>query len=451
MSNNDTLQDQWSSKLGFILAATGAAVGLGNIWRFPYMAGTHGGSAFVILYLIFVTLIGLPIMVSEFLIGRRARRNSIDALSYLAKQNNHTKHWGALGWWGILGLMLTLAFYSVVSGWSIAYLFKSICGDFVHSDAHQVVLIWQNFLASPWTMLGWHTLFMCLTMGVIAAGVEQGLEKATKFMMPALYLILFALVIYACVEGNAKAAALFLFKFDYHKVTINVVVAALGHAFFTLALGAGALLVYGAYIPKRVHLVNSVFIIAGLDVLVAILSGLAIFPIVFALHLPPQSGPGLMFQSLPISFAHMHLGRFVGSLFFLLLLFASWTSSINIAEPMIVITMNRLKVKRWVAACIVGFIAWGLGIFSVLSFNLWSHVQFFNHSTLFDLTTNIPTDIVLPIGGIGFAIFAGWVMRRQQTLQEIGTSAIIYNIWRFLIRYIAPIAVLCVFISALIE
>jgi len=442
------LQDQWSSKLTFILAATGAAVGLGNIWRFPYMAGEHGGSAFVILYIAFVVLIGLPIMVSEFVIGRRARLNSIDALATLAKQNNRSKHWGLLGWWGAIGLLLTLSFYSVVSGWSIAYIVRSFSGTFNHLGPSQITLEWHNFLSNPWQLLGWHTLFMCLTMGVIVAGVQKGLENATKLMMPALYIILFGLVIYACTEGDAKSAVKFLFAFDYHKITPTVVIAALGHAFFTLALGAGALLTYGAYIPPRVPLVSSVFIIAGLDVLVAFLAGLAIFPIVFALHLAPQGGPGLMFQTLPITFAHMPMGSLVGGLFFVLLLFAAWTASLNIAEPLIVITMNRLNVSRFTAAFIVGSFAWFLGIGSLLSFNVWHHVQLFGHYSVFDIVTNVTTDVILPIGGMGFAFFAGWVMLRKQTEEEMNTKRYIYILWRFLIRYVALIGVLCVFVGS---
>lgn len=451
MTNRKTslLQDQWSSKLGFILAATGAAVGLGNIWRFPYMAGKNGGSAFVILYIIFVILIGLPIMISEFLIGRHARQNPVDALANTAAENKHSRKWGMLGWWGALGLLLVLSFYSVVSGWCIAYFLKSIFGTFTAMNTTQVTETWEHFLANPLQMIGYHTLFMCLTMGIIAAGVQQGLEKSTKLMMPALYLILFILVSVAAYRGNFNQAVNFLFAFHFEKITPAVVIAALGHAFFTLALGAGALLMYGAYIPKGIKLVNSVFIIAGLDVLVALLSGLAIFPIVFQFHLPPQSGPGLMFVTLPISFAQMHYGGIIGGLFFLLLIFAAWTSSINIAEPLIVIAMNRLKLKRLHAAILIGAVCWILGIGSVLSFNVWQHVTLFNHYTIFDIATNFPTDIILPIGGIGFALFAGWIMPRKTTELAINTRPSVYCSWRFLIRYLAPLGVLYVFIATL--
>ena len=439
------LNDQWSSRWGFILATTGAAVGLGNVWRFPYMAGTHGGSAFVLVYLICVAFIGLPIMMAEILIGRRARQNSISALQSLAKESGHRQQWGALGWWGALALLMVLSFYSVVSGWSIAYLFRTIHRGFAGLSDHQIIHTWQNFLADPWQLIGWQTLFLCLTISVVIRGVQQGIEKATRWMMPALYLILILLVCYAAKAGNFKQAFHFLFAFHIEKITPSIVVAAMGHAFFTLALGAGAMLTYGAYVPERINIANAVWIVALLDVLVAVLSGLAIFPLVFAHHLAPNSGPGLMFVTLPIAFSHIPGGALVGGLFFLLLLFAAWTASLNLTEPMVVILMNRLKLSRCKAALLVGALAWGLGIGSALSFNVWQQVKLLHHFTVFDIATNLPTDIILPLGGLGFALFAGWVMKKKFTQQEIHPR--IYPLWRFLIRYIAPVAIIVIFMS----
>ena len=442
---NQLLQNQWSSKWAFILAATGAAVGLGNLWRFPYMAGTNGGSAFVIMYLIFVVLIGLPIMVAEILIGRRARQNPVTALETLAKESDQTKQSGLLGWWGALALLLVLSFYSVVSGWSIAYLIRCFGENFTGMSPQEVSATWSLFLASPWRLIGWHTLFMGLTIGVIMRGVQQGLEQATKYMMPGLYLILLVLVIYAGIVGDFKQAFHFLFDVHWEKITSSVVISAMGHAFFTLALGAGAMLTYGAYVPKRVNIANAVCIVAILDVLVAVLSGLAIFPLVFANHLAPNSGPGLMFVTLPIAFSHIPAGTIVGGLFFILLLFAAWTSSINLAEPMVIILMNRLNLSRNKAALLVGFLAWFIGIGSALSFNVWNHVKLFHKFTVFDIATSVPMDIILPIGGFGFAIFAGWVMKKKFTQQEVSKQ--IYKPWRFLVRYIAPAGILIVFLS----
>jgi neurotransmitter:Na+ symporter, NSS family len=440
------LQDQWSSRWSFILATTGAAVGLGNVWRFPYMAGTNGGSAFVLVYLICVVFIGLPIMIAEILIGRRARQNPISALQTLAKESHHSRKWGALGWWGALALLMVLSFYSVVSGWSIAYLFRSIGNTFHGMSDHQIIQTWQQFLASPWQMIGWQTLFLCLTISVVIRGVQQGIEKATRFMMPALYVILFVLVFYAATVGDFKQAFHFLFAFNLEKITPTIIVAAMGHAFFTLALGAGAMLTYGAYVPNRINIANAVWVAAALDVLVAILSGLAIFPLVFAHHLAPNSGPGLMFVTLPIAFSHITGGALIGGLFFLLLLFAAWTASLNLTEPMVIILMNRLNINRRNAALLVGTFAWVLGIGSALSFNVWRHLKFLHQFTVFDIATNVPTDIILPLGGLGFALFAGWIMKKKFTQQEVHPR--LYPLWRFLIRYVAPTAIIIIFISA---
>lgn len=449
MNNSPQLHEQWTSKWAFILAATGAAVGLGNVWRFPYIAGMNGGSAFTLVYLLCVVVIGLPIMIAEIIIGRHARMNAVDGLTYLAETNKHSKHWGLLGWWGAFALLLVLSFYSVVSGWSIAYLIKSVSGTFHHVSASAIESTWKNFLANPWQLLFWHSLFMCLTVGVIIAGVQQGLERATKYMMPALYVILIILVIYAFFQGDFAKGFKFLFAFDLHKITPTVVITAMGHAFFTLALGAGAMLAYGAYVPHRVNIAQAVGIVAVLDVLVAVLSGLAIYPLVFVYHLAPNSGPGLMFVTLPIAFTHFPFGAAIGGLFFLLLLFAAWTSSINLAEPIVMILMSKLNLKRRSAAILVGCFAWFLGIGSLLSFNTWNNVKLFDRFSIFDLATSIPTDILLPIGGLGFALFAGWVMKKRATKTEL--PAAVYPAWRFLVRFIAPIGILIVFISTLIQ
>lgn len=445
-SKQSSPQDQWSSKWGFILAATGAAVGLGNIWRFPYMAGENGGSAFVIIYLACVLLIGIPIMMSEIVIGRAAQKNPVDAMRQLALANKGSKHWGLVGWWGALTLLLVLSFYSVVSGWSIAYLIRCASGQFHHLNPLQVTAVWANFLSHPWQLLIWHSVFMILTMGVITRGVQKGLEKAAKLMMPALYLILTLLVIYAAIQGNFKQAFDFLFGFRFDKVTPDIVVSAMGHAFFTLALGAGAMLTYGAYVPKKISITRSVFIIAGLDVLVAFLAGLAIFPLVFAYHLPLQSGPGLMFVSLPIAFAHLDGGAIIGSLFFILLLFAAWTSSINLAEPIVSILMRRLDIKRKRAAYLVGFTAWALGIVSILSFNLWKNVTI-HKMTLFDMITGITNNFMLPIGGLCFALFVGWIMSKKTLQQEMPLKPIYFKSWLNLVKYFSPIAILTIFAS----
>ena len=444
------LTARWSSRWTFILATTGAAVGLGNIWRFPYMAGSHGGSAFLIVYLACIVLFGLPILAAEIIIGRHARNNPVDALKSIAIENKASRKWQALGWWGITALVLILSFYSVVSGWSIAYFLKSITGVFNHMNADQVGATWGEFLSHPGKLLLWHSLFMFITICIVIRGVSKGLEKATNFMMPLLYIILISLVIFACSTGATKQAVHFLFAFDYHKITLNIIFAAMGHAFFTLAVGAGAMLTYGAYAPKNINIISSILIVALLDILVAILSGLAIFPIVFAYHLAPTSGPGLMFVTLPISFANMHYGSLVSAGFFLLLFFASLTSSINLAEPIVITLQSKLKLSRKSASIIAGCLAWLVGIVSLLSFNVWQNVKFMGQ-TPFDLISNAATDIFLPVGGLGFAIIAGYILKKKITQDELqGSGKFIYTLWRVLTRYIAPIGIIIIFIKILV-
>jgi NSS family neurotransmitter:Na+ symporter len=443
---NRLITEKWSSRLGFIIATAGAAIGLGNIWRFPYMAGTQGGGAFVIVFLLCVLLVGIPIMLAEMSIGRRARKNPISALKDLAQDNSHSKHWQIVGALGAITSLLILSFYSVVGGWSIYYLLKSINGSFSHTSATEIQAIWTGLMASPIQVILWHTIFMALTVWVVVAGIVNGIERATKIMMPALYVVLILLVIYACTNGYFLKAWHFLFDFRLNQITTTVVIAALGHAFFSLAIGVGALLIYAAYTPEKSKLVSSTFIVVVLDVLVALLAGLAIFPLVFRFHLPLNSGPGLMYQALPIAFSHIFAGRLVASAFFLLLLFAAWTSSINLAEPVVSVVRDWLDWSRRRAAILVGVVAWAMGLLSALSFNLLSGIEF-KGANLFTLISNLATDILLPLGGIGFSLFAGWVMARRDNEISLKTQTLIFRIWYILIRYLAPIAIVAIFIS----
>lgn len=445
---NRKVSEKWSSRLGFIVATAGAAIGLGNIWRFPYMAGTQGGAAFVVIFLICVLLVGIPIMLAEMSIGRRARKNPVSALSELAEANNKSKKWRWVGVLGAFTSLLILSFYTVVGGWSIYYLLKAIGGAFDHTSAKHIQGVWTNLISSPLQVVLWHTIFMALTVWVIVAGVVKGIERATKIMMPALYVMLILLVIYACTQGYFSQAWHFLFDFRLSEVTTTVVIAALGHAFFSLAVGVGALLIYAAYTPTNSKLVSSVFIVVLLDVLVAILAGFAIFPLVFKFHLPLSSGPGLMYEALPIAFSHIFAGRWIGCAFFLLLLFAAWTSSINLAEPVVSVVRDWLDWNRKKTAIVVGIVAWAIGLLSALSFNALSGIQL-HHANLFTLISNLATDILCPLGGIGFSLFAGWVMAKTDNESSLQTKTAVFRIWYILIRYLAPIAIIAIFISLL--
>lgn len=448
---NNQSRAQWSSQLAFVLAASGAAIGLGNIWKFPYMVGTNGGSAFVIVYLICVIIIGLPMLAAEILVGKRARSNPVDALIINANESLKSPKWSLLGWWGLVALVLTLSFYSVVAGWSVYYFFFTVSGAFNNATTQSVISNWSNFMNSPEKMILFNAAFMFLTLWIVAKGVQKGLEKGSKIMMPLLFIILIFLVVYAAITADFKASLHYLFDLNIHKITGSVIINAMGHAFFTLALGVGAMSIYGSYMPKKISIGKSIAAAAILDVFVALLAGIAIYAIIFQYDLNPDSGPGLMFVTLPIAFSHMPLGQYVGGLFFALLFFAAWTSSINMAEPIIGTINERTKLSRAKICWIVGITTWLLGLVSVFSFNLWSQDKLFGSFTPFDLITDSVTNVFLPIGGIFYAIFAGWVMKKKFTKDELNfKSNYLYKTWLVLIRYIAPICVMLVFICAYI-
>ncbi len=441
-------RSQWSSRFAFIMVTAGAAVGLGNIWKFPYMAGNNGGGIFVLLYLFFIFTVGVPAMIAELIMGRRGRQNAVNSIATLAIEANCSPRWQGLGWLGSVTLILVLSFYSVVAGWSIAYLFYAIDGLFTNATPTTILTIWETLLASPNQLLLWHSIFIMLTMGVVALGINKGIEKASEWMMPALFLILIFLVIFAAFKGDFFSAWRYLFSFKLEEITLRAVVDALGQAFFSLATGAGAILIYGSYLSREVNIVNNVLIITILDVLVAFLAGLAIFPIVYSHGLTPEGGPGLMFHILPISFSHMPFSGFIGSLFFILLIFAAWTSSISMGEPLVALLEERWKISRKRGAFCVGLFAWFLGLASVYSFNYWADIKLFGKWTIFTAITDISTNILLPIGAFLFCVFVGWKMQDKHVRNEFGNQPEwLYQTWRFSIRYVAPLGILVVLIA----
>lgn len=453
MIKNEMLRrEQWSSRLASILATTGAAVGLGNIWKFPYMAGSNGGSAFVVVYVVCVILVGIPIMMAEMLLGSRGRLNPVDSMYVLAQEVRANPRWQWVGWWGALGLLLVLSFYSVVAGWSIAYLVRALQGQFSGLTPPEVYTMWQTFLASPGWLLFWHAAFMFLTLFVVNFGVQRGLERASNIMMPLLFWILAILAIYGSQTPGFSQGMHFLFDFDYQKLTPAIIISALGHAFFTLAIGAGTILVYGSYLPPRTPIASNVVVIAFLDVIVALLAGLAIFPIVFTYGLAPTDGPGLMFEVLPIAFSEMQYGNIIGCLFFVLLLFAAWTSSISLAEPLVIMLVERMGLSRTAASCLIGLLAWTLGIGSVLSFNHWQDYKLLGEWNFFSAITDVTTNIILPIGGLAFAIFAGWILPARITRDELVLKdGLAFKAWHFVIRYVAPLGIIVILAHSWIE
>lgn len=445
-----SIHGEWSGRWAFILAATGSAVGLGNIWKFPYITGENGGGAFVLVYLLCIAIIGVPIMMAEIMLGRRGRSTPINSMRHLTTEANAHGLWQIIGWSGMVAGFLILSYYSVIAGWALSYIFKSADGAFVGAEAVAVGGIFDALLASPWELLAWHTVFMLMTMIVVARGVERGLESAVRFLMPALFILLLVMVGYAMSMGEFARAVSFLFEPDFSKLTANSVLVAMGHAFFTLSLGMGAIMIYGAYLPSNASIARSSVIIAAADTAVALLAGLAIFPIVFSNGLEPGAGPGLIFVTLPIAFGQMPGGVLFASLFFVLLAFAAWSSSISLIEPAATWLVENKNMSRIKACVVTGGIAWALGLLSVLSFNHWSDVHLVPGKTFFDILDYLTSNIMLPLGGLAIAVFAGWMLPAIMSKDELNLrNGTHYQWWRTVVRFITPVAVVIVFLSAI--
>lgn len=451
-----SVHETWSSKSAFVLAAVGAAVGLGNIWRFPYIAGQNGGGAFVLVYIGFVLLLGIPLIAAELAMGRRGKQSAVVTMSNLAREENSSQGWQVIGWLSILIPLLGLTYYSVVAGWAIDYVFQSAAGSFRGIDGSASNAFFDELLASPWRMVFWHSVYIGLTVFVVARGVRKGLERSVKIMMPALFVILIFMVGYAMFAADFMAGVRFLFTPDFSKLTVPTVLMALGQALFSLAVGVGAMITYGAYLPKNISLPWAGVIIGVADTAVAILAGLAIFPLVLGYGLDPAEGPGLIFVTLPVAFGQMPGGVIVGSLFFVLLTFAALTSSIGMLEPVVSWLEEHRGFKRPLMAALAGLTAWTVGLAIVLSFNLWGDFRplgtfkFFSDKNLFDVMDFFVANIFLPINALLIAVFAGWVMSKKSTMEELGLpDGALYAFWRFMLRYVAPVAFAVIFYSSL--
>jgi NSS family neurotransmitter:Na+ symporter len=435
--------------MAFILAVTGSAVGLGNIWKFPYIAGQNGGGAFVLVYLLCVVLIGMPVMMSEILIGRRGRRNPVATMELLGKEEGGTARWRLLGGMGVLAGILILSYYSVIAGWTLAYIVKSASGVFVDASAAEVSAQFGNFVGDWKLVTLCHTLFMGLSTFVVARGVERGLEQAVRFMVPALLLLMLVLLGYSINSGYFGEGVAFMFTPDFDRLTWNGVLAALGQAFFTLSIGMGAIMAYGAYLPEETSITGASAAVVTADTCIAILAGLAIFPLVFANNLDPADGPGLVFDTLPLAFGQMAGGVFFSTIFFVLLAFAAWTSAIGLMEPAVAWIVEKFNKTRAQATIMTGVTVWLLGMGSVLSFNVLSDVKFLA-GTIFDNVDYLTSNIMLPLAGLLIVIFAGWVMCRNSTADELHGSGVLYRSWRVLARFVAPIGITLVLINAVL-
>jgi NSS family neurotransmitter:Na+ symporter len=453
MENMDNQREKWGSKIGFILAASGSAIGLGNIWRFPYVVGENGGAAFIFIYLVCVALIGLPVIMGEVLIGRSGQRNPVGSFKALTK----SKFWPLVGGMGIIGGFIILSYYAVVAGWSVGYIYEAIAGNFYEFNTPTSAADHFNDLnANVFWIVGMFVGFMILTMVIVFFGVQKGIERGSKIMMPALLLLLLIVMVKGITMEGSEAGLTFLFKPDWSKISGLTILEALGQAFFTLSLGMGAMLTYGSYMSEKDSVPSSSIQIVFLDTTIAIIAGIAIFTAVFSTGMNPSSGEGLIFHTLPVVFTKMIGGYVFSILFFILLTIAAITSAISLMEVVTAYFVDEKKWKRHNAVIVFGTATILFGIPSALSFNILSEWTIFGLN-YFELLIYITANIMLPLGGFLIAVFIAYVWGLDKAVIDLKKGAEnlfqnyvwILKVWRLIIKYLAPILILIVLLHSL--
>ena len=444
-------RESFGSRFAVIMAMAGSAVGLGNIWRFPYMVGEYGGAAFILIYVLASFILALPIFYAEAIIGRRSRSDTFGAMKKLAPGTR----WKWLGLLTVVSPLIILSYYSVVGGWSVEYLFKSLAFNFTNTPADKVTGFFTRFISSTWEPIITHTLFIAMVTGVILAGVKKGIELFTKVTMPMLFILILVLAVYSVTLPGAKAGVDYLLKPDFSKINAQVIAAAMGQAFFSLSLGVGTILTYASYIKKEENLLVSGLGTSVSDLLFALLAGCAIMPAVFAAGIAPGSGPGLVFDTLPFIFNKMGASMPVVSAlmaicFFFAILVAALTSAISLMEVGVAYLTEEKGMKRVTATLVVTVVCWVAGILCSLSFGPLSGVNVFGNS-IFDFFDKLASNWLMPLGGLLFTLFAGWKMSRADVCDEFTNGGTRnrrnFGLVYFLIRFIAPIGIVVVFFT----
>ena len=445
-------RDSFGSRFGALVAMAGSAVGLGNLWRFPYLVGENGGAAFIIIYILLSFVICLPIFISEFVIGRRSQKNAFAAFRDLSGGSA----WRWVGLFTIIVPLVVLSYYSVIGGWSVEYLLKSLTFSFT-GEASQSVFhsMFTDFVSSTWAPLIAHTAFLLVTTLIVIVGIKDGIEKFSKVMMPLLFFIVVAIAIYSMILPGASAGLDYLFNPDFSKITGKAIAAALGQAFFSLSLGFGTIMTYASYVSKKENIMFQSAATAVSDLMFAMIAGMAIMPAVFAFGLNPQSGPGLVFETLPFVFGQMPAGGVVAILFFLALLVAALTSSISMLEVAVAYLVEEKKFSRlW--ACVVLFaVCWVVGAICSLSFGPLSDIKI-DGGNIFDFFDNLSSNILMTLGSLLTVLFVGWRLKKTDVYDEftnggtLSRNAKLFGVLWFLIRYVCPLAIAAIFISGLL-
>lgn len=446
----------FSSRFAFIMVTAGAAVGLGNVWAFPFVVGMNGGGSFIVIYLLALLLVATPVLMAELLLGRMGAASPPTALANLATKAGSRQKWSLVGWVGLVGTIVILSFYAVIAGQSMAWGLLAASGEFSGASSDAIVAMDQDHKATVYGPMLWHSLFLLMTTLVVTRDIRSGIERTGKYLMPALFVILAGLVFYASSTTGFGKALDFLFNFRAIDLKPALLIEAVGQAFFTLSVGVGGVMMFGAYMGDDVKMGPAVFAIVLMDLVVALLAGLAIFPLVFAEGMDPSAGPGLVFITLPVIFARITGGAVIGTAFFLLLTFAAITSAISLLAP----TVQRLNEAGWSrtkAAFVMGGAAWLLGFATIFSFNIWqdwhplSFIGALDGKTVFELMREGVSNIILPLAGVAYAYMVGWRLKREDVRQGLlMPEGIIFNIWYFSIRFIVPLAIAALFLSSLV-
>lgn len=449
--STQTTDGRWSSRWLFVLAAAGSAVGLGNIWKFPYIAGENGGGAFVLIYLVCVAFVGAPIMISEVMLGRKGRASPINTMRKLTQAAGASSRWTFLGWMGVLAGILILSYYAVIAGWALNYIWLTASGAFDSASAQVATTTFDQLQQDPLAMMGWHAAFMLITIWIVARGVSRGLEAAIKWFMPLLFVLLLVLLGYSMNSGGFAQGWAFMFDFNWSVVGPETWLIAMGQAFFTLSLGMGTMMVYGSYVPEDSHIGSTVLTIVALDTFVAVAAGLAIFPLVFVNGLEVGQGPGLMFVTLPLAFGQLPMGALFGTVFFVLVSFAAITSAISLTEPAIAYVVEEYNAKRSRVAISLGVFCWLLGLGTVFSFNIWADVKPLFGLNFFELVDQLSQNIMLPLGGLLIALFTVWALPQSIVREQLEVASDrVMLCWRVVGGVIAPLGVAAVFVYTLL-
>jgi len=430
----------WASRLGFILAAAGSAVGLGNVWKFPYIAGNNGGGAFVLVYLVCICIVGLPIMMAEFMLGRHTRRDAVGAFIHLEGKRSF---WLAAGWVSVGAAFLILSYYSVVAGWTLDYVYRALAGSFSGQSPETIEGMFGALIGDGPRQILWHFVFVALCLGIVIGGVQKGIERWSKILMPILFALLALLFVNGLLSKGAWQGITFMFRPDFHRLTAGSVLEALGHAFFTLSLGMAAMITYGSYLSKQEDLLAASLRVVLLDTVIALMAGLAIFSVVFSVGMEPAAGPGLVFKTIPVVFSQLPGGYLLAIVFFLLLSFAALTSAISLLEAQVAYLIDERGWERKRATAFLAGLAFVVGIPTALSYNSLAEWKVIGDRVFFDSADLIASNYLLPVAGLLIAVYVGWFWSGSEEKEELiaGGAGWVYPLWHFLIRFVSPVAV----------